>query len=55
MDEQPHTEVPADARTQGDATPIPQAFFWSLWVGVFFVMLWGMLVLFRRRTPDDER
>lgn len=46
------TEAPERA-VEGDASPVPDAFFWALWVGAFFVILWGMLVLFRRRAPDS--
>jgi len=47
-------EAVPDELSDGDATAVPDLFFWALWIGVFAVLLWGMMVLFRRRAPDDR-
>lgn len=41
-----------EAPVEGDATPPPLGFTLPLWMGAFAAMLWGMYVLFNRRTPD---
>lgn len=47
------TEQPVRPPIEGEASPPPPLFYWALWIGVFFVILWGMLFLFgaNRRSP----
>jgi hypothetical protein len=48
MDER--TEQPA--LPDGVASPVPPFFYWTLWIGVFAVITWGMMLLFGRRPWD---
>jgi hypothetical protein len=34
------------APPEGVASPVPPAMYWSVWVGVFVVITWGMMHLF---------
>jgi len=34
------------AQTPPDVSPIPAAFYWTAWIGVFAVLTWGMMHLF---------
>lgn len=46
--------VPDEVAPDADSGAVPDLFFWALWIGVFAVLLWGMMVLFRGRAPDDR-
>jgi hypothetical protein len=34
------------------ASPVPPFFYWTLWVGAFATVTWGLMVLFNQRPPD---
>lgn len=56
VDDAAQTEAPDGPRViEGEATEAPPALFWALWVGAFFVILWGMNLLFgrNRSQPPD--
>mgnify|MGYP000657214089 CR=1 FL=1 len=38
------TETTTEAPPQ--VSPVPPAFYWSAWIGVFAVLTWGMMHLF---------